>query len=92
MNGYDVKLALAEHAKLVRAVSVVTKSEDTELAGFLEYLADTVDMNAKVLGPAAHGAALKEVLLNTLDFERDWRSADVIADATAFVEKLRFED
>lgn len=92
MNGYDVKLALVEHAKSVRAISVATNSGDTELAGFLEHLADTVDMNAKVLGSAAHGAALKAVLVNTLDFEREWRSDGVIADATAFVETLRFED
>lgn len=82
MTGYDVKKALAHQAFVVRS------NGDSELAGFLEYLGDAVDMNAKVLGSAASDSALKEVLLNTLEFERDWKSPEIIDGALAMVDVI----
>lgn len=82
MTGYDVKKALAHQAFVVRS------NGDRELAGFLEYLADAVDMNAKALGSAASDTAMKEVLLNTLEFERNWKSPEIIAGASEIANKL----
>ncbi len=82
MTGYDVKAALVHQAFVVRS------NGDRDLDGFLEYLADAVDMNSKVLGSAASDVALKEVLLNTLEFERDWKSPEIIDGALAMVEAI----
>lgn len=82
MTGYDVKRALFEEAIAVRTAG------DWKLAGFLESLGDTIDMQAKILGASVSDRVWQDVLANALEFEKSWQDAAIIIEASVFVDRL----